>query len=64
MGRLLAFLLGAAALGYAAYVYVSGQRDFHTADAAATSAPKKTLDNARQAAHRIEDDSQKRADDL
>jgi hypothetical protein len=56
--RLVALLLSVAVLGYVAYVMVQGGS--HPTEA---SAPKQTMDRARQAAQRIEQDAQNRADD-
>jgi hypothetical protein len=62
MARILALLLGLAAVAGAAYYVVRGNLSANGQGGA--SAPKQTLDNVRDKAKQIEDDSQKRADGL
>jgi hypothetical protein len=62
MARLLTVILGAALTAGAAYYYVKGQAGSSSIEG--KSAPKQTLDNVRVKAKSIEDDAQKRADEL
>ena len=65
MGRLIVYLLGLGVIGGAAYFYVSGHGSvLPPAQSEAQSAPKETLDRARETAKRIEQDAQRRADEL
>ncbi|MBI3186141.1 MAG: hypothetical protein HYZ28_28730 [Myxococcales bacterium] len=62
MGKLLVVLLGFFCLMGAAYYYLQG-RQVGGAGASEKSAPKQRLDNVREAAKRIEDDAQRRAEE-
>ncbi len=62
MGRILVVIFGAAVVLGAAWFYATGGAGARSD--LEVSAPKKTLDNVRQAADRIEDDAQRRADEL
>ncbi|MHB8877180.1 MAG: hypothetical protein ACYC8T_26075, partial [Myxococcaceae bacterium] len=62
MTKLLVVVLGAAITLGCAYFYLKGQAGQVSADG--KSAPKQTLDNVRTKAKSIEDDAQKRADEL
>jgi hypothetical protein len=59
---MLVVILGAAATLGVAWYYVNGGLGANRAQQA--EAPTRTLQNVREAAHRIEDDAQKRADDV
>ena len=62
MGRILVVVLGLGGILYAAYTYVNGNhRGRSDAD---VSAPRHSLENVRGAADRIEQDAQRRADEL
>ena len=61
MGKLLGLLLGAACLFGAAYVYL---KQGAGSSPTATSAPKRTLDNVRGAAARIEADDERRNQEM
>lgn len=61
MGRLIAFVLGVGVLAWAAW-YALGRTTGGSEEG--RSAPAQRLDNAREAARRIEQDSQQRADEL
>ena len=62
MGKLLVVLLGAGAVLGGAWWYLQGKS---AADTAARGEPHpRTLQNARDAAQRIEQDAQRRADEL
>lgn len=63
MGRILVVLLGFFALMFAAYHYLQGRQP-QEVGANEASAPKRKLDHVREAAKQIEDDAQKRADQL
>jgi hypothetical protein len=62
MGRILALLLGLGVVAATAYWVVRG--NLATGGTQGPSAPKQTLDNVRDRAHQLEDDAQKRANDL
>ena len=62
MGRILILLLGLLVVAGAAYYYV--QSAATAPSSTAPSAPRQVLDNVQSAAGRIEDDAQRRADDL
>jgi hypothetical protein len=66
MGKMLVFILGAIAIGYGAYYYLGKTADVAAAEAQKESpmpsAPKRQLDNVRQAAKRIEVQGQQQAD--
>ena len=62
MGKLLVVLLGASAILGGAWYYLQG-RSAHDA-ASGGEPPPRTLQNARDAAQRIEQDAQRRADEL
>lgn len=62
MGRILVVLLGIAVVLGTAWYAAKGNRDGRDAEGAADSS--RTLQNVREAAHRIEGDAQKHADDL
>ncbi|HCF58871.1 MAG TPA: hypothetical protein DFS52_12880 [Myxococcales bacterium] len=59
MGRLLLMVLGFVVVFGAAYFYVTGG-----ARVSGGEAPQQRLENVNEAAQRIEDDAQKRVDDL
>lgn len=61
MAKLVVFLLGFGIIGGAAYYYLQGAKARSSEEA---SEPKRQLDNVREAAGRIEDDAQKRANEL
>lgn len=61
MGRILVVVLGFGAVFAAAYFYLQRHANSSVDE---KSAPKQTLDNVRGAAKRIEDDAQKRSDEL
>ena len=61
--KMLAVLLGLAALLAAAYYGLQGTK-VSTVEGREPSAPKQQLDNVRAKARSIEDDTQKRADEL
>jgi hypothetical protein len=63
MGRLVAFLLGLGALIYAAQVYLKGH-PLTPSTTTAPSAPKRVINQARDTAHQIEQDTQRRADEM
>ena len=63
MGRFLVFLLGAAVVLGGAYYYVTQMQGRDRVTEAET-ASQRTLPAARQAADRIEQDTQKRVDDM
>jgi hypothetical protein len=63
MGRVFVFLLGAAVVLGGAYYYVT-QMEGRDRVSEAETASQRTLPATRQAADRIEKDSQKRVDDL
>jgi DNA-binding GntR family transcriptional regulator len=60
-GKILALLLGLAALAFAVRTALTGTAG---RDTAAQSAPKRQLDNVRQRAKELEREQQKAADDL
>jgi hypothetical protein len=62
MGKLLVVLLGLGAVSGAAYHCLS--RSARHADDARPTAPARQLQNVRDAAGRIEDDSHRRAEEL
>ena len=66
MGKIIVFVLGLAVLLGVAYHYTEGSAKQAAAQAAAAnaepSAPKRQLDNVRQATHRIEVQGQQQAD--
>lgn len=64
MGRILVVVLGLAVVLGAAYYYLNGQRGRTVEDVDAQVRPSQQLQNVREAAKRIEEDSQKRADEL
>jgi hypothetical protein len=64
MGKILVLLLGLACVSGAAYLYLQRSANPGGIEDKQASAPKRQLDNVRGAAARIEQDSQKRADDL
>jgi hypothetical protein len=61
MGRILAVVLGLGAVAFGAYYALKG--NLGAADTE-RSAPKQTLDNVRAKTKAIEDDAQKRADEM
>lgn len=64
MGRILTVVLGLGVVLGAAYYYVNGYEGRTTADDAAAVEDTRALKNVREAAGRMEDDAQKRADEL
>ncbi len=66
MGKLLVFFLGAIAIGYGAYYYLDKSAQVAAVEAQKhsdmPSAPKRQLDNVRNAAKRIEAQGQQQAD--
>lgn len=64
MGKVLVAVLGLCAVLYGAYQYLYAQKDPDSLERQEASAPKRALDNVRGAATRIEDDAQRRADEL
>lgn len=62
MGRLIAVVLGIGVLAWVAW-YAQGRTTGGSAEAG-RSAPAQRLDNVREAARRIEQDSQQRAEEL
>jgi hypothetical protein len=61
MGRLLALVLGLAALAFAAKVMLAGTA---VGNPAGPSEPKRQLDNVRSRAHQLEREQQKNADEI
>jgi hypothetical protein len=61
MGRILVVVLGLGAVAFGAYYAVKGNLG---AGGTEKSAPKQTLDNVRAKTKAIEDDAQKRADEM
>ena len=61
--KMFVLILGAAALLAAAYYGIQGKRS-DAGGGLEPSGPKQTLDNVRQKARGIEEDSQRRADEL
>ncbi|MFN0062086.1 MAG: hypothetical protein ACKVPX_06185 [Myxococcaceae bacterium] len=62
MAKLVMLLLGLGAVGYVLYTQVKGSAEADGSPGASTA--RRTLDNARESARQIEQDAQKRADDL
>ena len=62
MGRILAVVFGLTLLGFLGYKAMYGSEA--PASPEGTSVPKRSLENARGAATRIENNEQKRADDI
>ncbi|HKC61717.1 MAG TPA: hypothetical protein VKB92_16635 [Myxococcales bacterium] len=61
MGRLLALVLGLAALAFAAKVMLAGTA---VGNPAGPSEPKRQLDSVRARAHQLEREQQKSADEI
>jgi hypothetical protein len=61
MGRLLALVLGLAALAFAAKVMLAGTA---VGNPAGPSEPKRQLDNVRARTHQLEREQQKNADEI
>jgi hypothetical protein len=60
-GRLLALVLGLAALAFAVRTVLTGTMG---RDSSAHTAPRRQLDNVRERAHELEREQQKAADDI